>query len=94
MLRHAENCMGDVEDENGTPTPKKGRRGRKRKMQSRKDDDDDDTGTFKHPSVGPVWNWGKCWHWLLFNLKAFLTQTVMSTFLLYFILDACWWEAF
>lgn len=58
MLRHAENCMGDVEDENGTPTPKKGRRGRKRKMQSRKDDDDDDddddTGGFKHNSVGPV----------------------------------------
>lgn len=57
MLRHAENCMGDVEDENGTPTPKKGRRGRKRKMQSRKDDDDDDdddTGSFKHNSVGPV----------------------------------------
>lgn len=41
--------MGDVEDENGTPTPKKGRRGRKRKMQSRKDDDDDDeTGSFEH----------------------------------------------
>lgn len=45
MLRHAENCMGEVtEEENGTPTPKKGRRGRKRKMQTRKDDDDDDTG--------------------------------------------------
>lgn len=45
MLRHAENCMGEVvEEENGTPTPKRGRRGRKRKMQSRKDDDDD-TGT-------------------------------------------------
>lgn len=55
MLRHAENCMGDVEDENGAPTPKKGRRGRKKKMQSRKDDDDDDeTGSFKHNSVGPV----------------------------------------
>ncbi|XP_028298990.1 transcriptional repressor CTCF-like isoform X2 [Gouania willdenowi] len=44
MLRHSENCMGDgSQDENGTPTPKKGRRGRKRKMQSRRDDDDDDT---------------------------------------------------
>lgn len=36
-------------DENGDPSPKKGRRGRKRKMQSRRDDDDDDdddnTGT-------------------------------------------------
>uniref|UniRef100_A0A3Q4BLX5 C2H2-type domain-containing protein n=1 Tax=Mola mola TaxID=94237 RepID=A0A3Q4BLX5_MOLML len=43
MLRHAENCMGEVtEEENGTPTPKKSRRGRKRKMQTRKDDDDDD----------------------------------------------------
>ncbi|XP_017260476.1 transcriptional repressor CTCF [Kryptolebias marmoratus] len=43
MLRHAENCMGEAAgDENGTPTPKKGRRGRKRKMQSRRDDDDDD----------------------------------------------------
>lgn len=62
MLRHAENCMGDVEDENGTPTPKKGRRGRKRKMQSRKDDDDDDdTGSFKHNSVGFVWIWAKNW---------------------------------
>lgn len=49
MLRHAENCTGDVEDENGTPTPKKGRRGRKRKMQSRKDDDDDDTGALNMP---------------------------------------------
>ncbi len=49
MLRHAENCTGEVnDDENGTPTPKKGRRGRKRKMQARRDDDDDDdddTGT-------------------------------------------------
>lgn len=46
MLRHAENCVGYdvVDEENGTPTPKRGRRGRKRKMQSRKDDDDDDTG--------------------------------------------------
>lgn len=45
MLRHAENCTGEVTgDENGTPTPKKGRRGRKRKMQARTDDDDDDTG--------------------------------------------------
>lgn len=35
--------MGEATgDENGTPTPKKGRRGRKRKMQSRRDDDDDD----------------------------------------------------
>lgn len=45
MLRHAENCMGDAEDENGTPTPKRSRRGRKRKMQTRKDDDDDDDDT-------------------------------------------------
>lgn len=46
MLRHTENCVGYdvVDEENGTPTPKRGRRGRKRKMQSRKDDDDDDTG--------------------------------------------------
>lgn len=50
--------MGDVEDENGTPTPKKGRRGRKRKMQSRKDDDDDDTGAFEHASAGPARNRG------------------------------------
>lgn len=42
MLRHAENCMGEAGDENGAPSPKKGRRGRKRKMQSRRDDDDDD----------------------------------------------------
>ncbi|XP_072236592.1 transcriptional repressor CTCF-like [Leuresthes tenuis] len=43
MLRHAENCMGeDAGDENGTSTPKKGRRGRKRKMQSRMDDDDEE----------------------------------------------------
>uniref|UniRef100_A0A1A8MYH6 Transcriptional repressor CTCF n=1 Tax=Nothobranchius pienaari TaxID=704102 RepID=A0A1A8MYH6_9TELE len=43
MLRHAENCIGEVPgDENGAPTPKRGRRGRKRKMQSRRDDDDDD----------------------------------------------------
>lgn len=43
MLRHAENCTGEVVvEENGTPTPKKGRRGRKRKMQTRRDDDDDD----------------------------------------------------
>lgn len=41
MLRHAENCMGEAGDENGAPSPKKGRRGRKRKMQSRRDDDDD-----------------------------------------------------
>uniref|UniRef100_A0A671YKZ1 Transcriptional repressor CTCF n=1 Tax=Sparus aurata TaxID=8175 RepID=A0A671YKZ1_SPAAU len=46
MLRHAENCNGEiVDEENGTPTPKKGRRGRKRKMQTRRNDDDDDTGT-------------------------------------------------
>lgn len=46
MLRHAENCNGEIADEeNGTPTPKKGRRGRKRKMQTRRNDDDDDTGT-------------------------------------------------
>uniref|UniRef100_A0AAQ6AKP6 Transcriptional repressor CTCF n=1 Tax=Amphiprion ocellaris TaxID=80972 RepID=A0AAQ6AKP6_AMPOC len=45
MLRHTENCTGEVVgDENGTDTPKKGRRGRKRKMQARRDDDDDDTG--------------------------------------------------
>ncbi|CAJ1049164.1 transcriptional repressor CTCF-like [Xyrichtys novacula] len=44
MLRHAENCTGEaVGEENGSPTPKKGRRGRKRKMQSRRDDGDDDT---------------------------------------------------
>ncbi|XP_036952371.1 transcriptional repressor CTCF-like isoform X1 [Acanthopagrus latus] len=44
MLRHAENCNGEVADEeNGNPTPKKGRRGRKRKMQTRRNDDDDDT---------------------------------------------------
>ncbi|KAF3686400.1 Transcriptional repressor CTCF 11-zinc finger protein CCCTC-binding factor CTCFL -like protein [Channa argus] len=43
MLRHADNCTGDVPgDENGTPTPKKSRRGRKRKMQTRRDDDDDE----------------------------------------------------
>ncbi len=42
MLRHSENCTGEVGEENGTPTPKKGRRGRKRKMLARKDDDDDD----------------------------------------------------
>ncbi|KAK5873927.1 hypothetical protein PBY51_018923 [Eleginops maclovinus] len=40
MLRHTENCNGEVEDENGTPAPKKARRGRKRKMQSRRDEDD------------------------------------------------------
>lgn len=48
MLRHADNCTGDTTgDENGTPAPKKARRGRKRKMQTRRDsddDDDDDTG--------------------------------------------------
>ena len=44
MLRHAENCMGEIiGEENGTPTPtKKGRRGRKRKMQAKRDDDDED----------------------------------------------------
>lgn len=43
MLRHAEGCTGEASgDENGTPTPKKGRRGRKRKMQARRDDYDDD----------------------------------------------------
>ncbi|XP_012736442.2 transcriptional repressor CTCF [Fundulus heteroclitus] len=43
MLRHAENCIGEAgADENGAPSPRKGRRGRKRKMQSRRDDDDDD----------------------------------------------------
>ncbi|XP_072321991.1 transcriptional repressor CTCF-like [Eucyclogobius newberryi] len=42
MIRHAENCNGEITaDENGTP-PRKGRRGRKRKMQSKKDDDDDE----------------------------------------------------
>uniref|UniRef100_A0A3Q2CQU3 Transcriptional repressor CTCF n=1 Tax=Cyprinodon variegatus TaxID=28743 RepID=A0A3Q2CQU3_CYPVA len=46
MLRHFENCMGEAGgDENGSPSPKKGRRGRKRKMQSRRDDDDDDDNT-------------------------------------------------
>ncbi|KAM9826326.1 transcriptional repressor CTCF isoform 1-T1 [Syngnathus typhle] len=41
MLRHSENCMGEVAgDQNGTP-PKKSRRGRKRKMQDRNDDDED-----------------------------------------------------
>ncbi|XP_068458713.1 transcriptional repressor CTCF isoform X1 [Clinocottus analis] len=41
MARHSENCNGEVEDaENGTPPPKKGRRGRKRKMRSRRDEDD------------------------------------------------------
>lgn len=41
MARHAENCSGEVEEaENGSQTPKKGRRGRKRKMRSRRDDDD------------------------------------------------------
>ncbi|XP_037346455.2 transcriptional repressor CTCF-like isoform X2 [Pungitius pungitius] len=40
MLRHTDNCSGEIEDENGTPAPKKARRGRKRKMQSRRDDDD------------------------------------------------------
>uniref|UniRef100_A0A3B3CZT3 Transcriptional repressor CTCF n=1 Tax=Oryzias melastigma TaxID=30732 RepID=A0A3B3CZT3_ORYME len=43
MLRHAEGCTGEASgDENGAPTPKKGRRGRKRRMQARRDDDDDD----------------------------------------------------
>uniref|UniRef100_A0A3Q3N3H9 Transcriptional repressor CTCF n=1 Tax=Mastacembelus armatus TaxID=205130 RepID=A0A3Q3N3H9_9TELE len=43
MLRHAENCTGEVlSEENGTPVSKKGRRGRKRKMQAKRDDDDDD----------------------------------------------------
>lgn len=48
MLRHSDNCTGEVVvEENGTPTPRKSRRGRKRKMQSRRDDDDDDdTGKF------------------------------------------------
>ncbi|XP_034045565.1 LOW QUALITY PROTEIN: transcriptional repressor CTCF-like [Thalassophryne amazonica] len=42
MLRHAENCTGEViGEENGTPS-KRGRRGRKRKMQSRRDGEDDD----------------------------------------------------
>ncbi|XP_077419910.1 transcriptional repressor CTCF [Vanacampus margaritifer] len=42
MLRHSENCIGEVAgDQNGTP-PKKSRRGRKRKMQDRHDDDDDE----------------------------------------------------
>uniref|UniRef100_G3PTK5 Transcriptional repressor CTCF n=1 Tax=Gasterosteus aculeatus aculeatus TaxID=481459 RepID=G3PTK5_GASAC len=40
MLRHTENCSGEIEEENGTPAPKKARRGRKRKMQTRRDDDD------------------------------------------------------
>ncbi|XP_034436954.1 transcriptional repressor CTCF-like isoform X3 [Hippoglossus hippoglossus] len=43
MLRHADSCTGEsAGEENGTPTPKKGRRGRKRKMQARADDDDED----------------------------------------------------
>ncbi|KAF7660592.1 hypothetical protein LDENG_00279270 [Lucifuga dentata] len=42
MLRHADNCTGEVTGEENGATPKRGRRGRKRKMQSRKDDDDDD----------------------------------------------------
>uniref|UniRef100_G3PTK3 Transcriptional repressor CTCF n=1 Tax=Gasterosteus aculeatus aculeatus TaxID=481459 RepID=G3PTK3_GASAC len=42
MLRHTENCSGEIEEENGTPAPKKARRGRKRKMQTRRDDDDTD----------------------------------------------------
>lgn len=45
MLRHTESCTGEVVEENGTPTPKKGRRGRKRKMQAKKDDDDDEDDT-------------------------------------------------
>ncbi|XP_020481496.2 transcriptional repressor CTCF [Labrus bergylta] len=40
MLRHTDNCTGEVVEENGSPSPKKGR-GRKRKMQSRGEDDDD-----------------------------------------------------
>ncbi|XP_029281775.1 transcriptional repressor CTCF-like isoform X2 [Cottoperca gobio] len=43
MLRHTENCTGEVDDEeeeNGTPAPKKARRGRKRKMQARRDEED------------------------------------------------------
>lgn len=42
MLRHSDNCTGEVVvEENGNP-PKKGRRGRKRKMQARRDEDDDE----------------------------------------------------
>ncbi|KAK9542719.1 hypothetical protein VZT92_000557 [Zoarces viviparus] len=43
MLRHTENCTGEIDDEeeeNGTPVPKKARRGRKRKMQARRDEGD------------------------------------------------------
>ncbi|XP_068586674.1 transcriptional repressor CTCF-like isoform X2 [Cebidichthys violaceus] len=41
MLRHTENCTGEIEEEeNGTPAPKKARRGRKRKMQARRDEGD------------------------------------------------------
>ncbi|XP_070759992.1 transcriptional repressor CTCF-like [Enoplosus armatus] len=40
MLRHTDSCTGEVAEENGTPTPKKARRGRKRKMLARRDDDD------------------------------------------------------
>ena len=41
MARHDENCSGEVEDaENGTPPPKKGKRGRKKKMRSRRDEED------------------------------------------------------
>ncbi|XP_061599915.1 transcriptional repressor CTCF-like [Cololabis saira] len=44
MLRHTENCNGEIiGEENGTPSPaKKSRRGRKRKMQAKREDDDDD----------------------------------------------------
>lgn len=53
MARHAENCGGEVEDaENGTPTPKKGRRGRKRKMRSRKDEDDSGKNLRSDGNVG------------------------------------------
>ncbi|XP_044050752.1 transcriptional repressor CTCF-like [Siniperca chuatsi] len=41
MLRHTDNCTGEAVEENGTPTPKKARRGRKRKMLARRGDGDD-----------------------------------------------------
>ncbi|KAM9376130.1 LOW QUALITY PROTEIN: transcriptional repressor CTCF-like [Pholidichthys leucotaenia] len=43
MVRHAENCSGEMDEaENVVQTPKKGRRGRKRKMRSKRDDDNSD----------------------------------------------------
>ncbi|KAM9375574.1 LOW QUALITY PROTEIN: transcriptional repressor CTCF-like [Pholidichthys leucotaenia] len=43
MVRHAENCSGEMDEGREKPkTPKKGRRGRKRKMRSKRDDDNSD----------------------------------------------------